>query len=250
MAELAFRPDPWQLPRLRPGTAIGLLGGSFDPPHGGHVHISRAALTRFALDRVWWMVSPGNLDQALTYFDEEMALFEELYASYPTNVGFKNGLAISYSKLGDTHSSLGNLEKALTYFDEETALFEQLYDSYPTDVGFKKGLAISYEKLGATHSSLGNLDQALIYFDEQTALFEELYASYPTNVGFKNGLAISYAQLATFYRDQRQDNLQARHYFLQAKSLWEALVEQSPQHSEFVKYYEMVQRDIEELGGE
>ena len=60
MAELAFRPDPWQLPRLRPGTAIGLLGGSFDPPHGGHVHISRAALTRFALDRVWWMVSPGN----------------------------------------------------------------------------------------------------------------------------------------------------------------------------------------------
>jgi len=39
---------------------IGLLGGSFDPPHAGHVHITRQALRRFGLDRVWWLVSPGN----------------------------------------------------------------------------------------------------------------------------------------------------------------------------------------------
>lgn len=39
---------------------IGLLGGSFDPPHAGHVHITRWALRSFALDRVWWLVSPGN----------------------------------------------------------------------------------------------------------------------------------------------------------------------------------------------
>jgi nicotinate-nucleotide adenylyltransferase len=42
------------------GQVIGLLGGSFDPPHAGHVHITRTALTRFGLDRVWWLVSPGN----------------------------------------------------------------------------------------------------------------------------------------------------------------------------------------------
>lgn len=39
---------------------IGLLGGSFDPPHKGHVHITRQALRRFNLDRIWWLVSPGN----------------------------------------------------------------------------------------------------------------------------------------------------------------------------------------------
>lgn len=49
-----------ELPLARRGESIGLLGGSFDPPHGGHVHISKAALTRFRLDRVWWVVSPGN----------------------------------------------------------------------------------------------------------------------------------------------------------------------------------------------
>ncbi|MCK4713248.1 MAG: nicotinic acid mononucleotide adenylyltransferase, partial [Marinosulfonomonas sp.] len=42
------------LPYATPGQRIGLLGGSFDPPHAGHVHISKAALKRFDLDQVWW----------------------------------------------------------------------------------------------------------------------------------------------------------------------------------------------------
>ncbi len=48
------------IPHARPGEVIGLLGGSFDPAHDGHAHITREALKRFRLDRVWWLVSPGN----------------------------------------------------------------------------------------------------------------------------------------------------------------------------------------------
>ena len=51
-----FRPGPI----ATPGQRIGLLGGSFDPPHAGHVHITLWALRRLGLDRVWWLVSPGN----------------------------------------------------------------------------------------------------------------------------------------------------------------------------------------------
>ena len=47
-------------PYARAGQKIGLLGGSFDPAHSGHAHITRQALARFGLDRVWWLVSPGN----------------------------------------------------------------------------------------------------------------------------------------------------------------------------------------------
>jgi nicotinate-nucleotide adenylyltransferase len=39
---------------------IGLLGGSFDPAHAGHAHITREAIKRLGLDQVWWLVSPGN----------------------------------------------------------------------------------------------------------------------------------------------------------------------------------------------
>ena len=42
------------------GRRIGLLGGSFDPAHQGHVHITLEALKRFDLDEIWWLVSPGN----------------------------------------------------------------------------------------------------------------------------------------------------------------------------------------------
>ena len=48
------------LPYAAPRQVIGLLGGSFDPAHAGHAHITREALKRFGLDAVWWLVSPGN----------------------------------------------------------------------------------------------------------------------------------------------------------------------------------------------
>lgn len=53
---------PWRadMPLARPGQVIGLLGGSFDPAHEGHVRLTQEALKQFGLDRVWWLVSPGN----------------------------------------------------------------------------------------------------------------------------------------------------------------------------------------------
>ena len=48
------------LPPSTEGMRIGLLGGSFNPPHAAHRAISQFALTRLKLDRVWWLVTPGN----------------------------------------------------------------------------------------------------------------------------------------------------------------------------------------------
>lgn len=44
----------------RTGLRVGLLGGSFNPAHRGHRHISLIALARLRLDAVWWLVSPQN----------------------------------------------------------------------------------------------------------------------------------------------------------------------------------------------
>ncbi|MFT4028057.1 MAG: nicotinate-nucleotide adenylyltransferase, partial [Novosphingobium sp.] len=44
----------------RIGLRIGLLGGSFNPAHGGHRRISLFAIAALGLDEVWWLVSPGN----------------------------------------------------------------------------------------------------------------------------------------------------------------------------------------------
>ncbi len=52
-------PHPLSAARWR-GLRVGLLGGSFNPAHAGHMHIAKQAMVRFKLHAVWWVVSPGN----------------------------------------------------------------------------------------------------------------------------------------------------------------------------------------------
>jgi len=52
--------DITRLPMAAPNMRIGLLGGSFNPPHAAHREISLTALKRLRLDQVWWLVTPGN----------------------------------------------------------------------------------------------------------------------------------------------------------------------------------------------
>jgi nicotinate-nucleotide adenylyltransferase len=61
----------------RNGGRIGLLGGSFNPAHKGHLHISRLALQYLKLDAVWWLVSPQNPLKSTT----DMAPFANRFAS-------------------------------------------------------------------------------------------------------------------------------------------------------------------------
>jgi nicotinate-nucleotide adenylyltransferase len=49
-----------QMPLAYPGQRIGLMGGTFNPPHAGHAVCAVTALRRLRLDQLWWMVTPGN----------------------------------------------------------------------------------------------------------------------------------------------------------------------------------------------
>ena len=74
------RPVPGDAPLARPpGRWIGLLGGSFNPAHEGHRHISLLALKRLGLHEVWWLVSPQNPLKpraGMAAFDERLAAAE------------------------------------------------------------------------------------------------------------------------------------------------------------------------------
>ncbi|WP_375548021.1 nicotinate-nucleotide adenylyltransferase [Oceanicaulis alexandrii] len=64
---------------LHDGMRVGLYGGSFDPVHKAHRHVARTALKRLNLDRIWWMVSPGNplKTHAPASLDDRVAAVEQ-----------------------------------------------------------------------------------------------------------------------------------------------------------------------------
>jgi nicotinate-nucleotide adenylyltransferase len=59
-ASVASQSVSQAIPLYNNGMRIGLLGGSFNPPHLAHRAISQFAIKRLKLDRVWWLVTPGN----------------------------------------------------------------------------------------------------------------------------------------------------------------------------------------------
>ncbi len=68
-------------PLVMPGQRVGVMGGTFNPPHDGHALISRTALRRLALDQLWWVVTPGNplkQNNGLPSTGERMALCRRL----------------------------------------------------------------------------------------------------------------------------------------------------------------------------
>ena len=59
-AEEKVAPQFLRMPHAPRGTVVGLFGGSFNPPHAGHALVAEIALRRLRLDRLWWMITPGN----------------------------------------------------------------------------------------------------------------------------------------------------------------------------------------------
>ena len=88
-------------PPAFPNMRIGLLGGSFNPPHQGHRHISLAALARLRLDTLWWLVTPGNpLKSAARLPDlaERLSLAAEIAAHPAIQItGFEAALPTPYA---------------------------------------------------------------------------------------------------------------------------------------------------------
>ena len=67
---------------------IGLLGGSFDPPHKGHLFISIESKKILKLDEIWWLITPQNplkISKPATYF-ERVNNCKKITMNFPINV--------------------------------------------------------------------------------------------------------------------------------------------------------------------
>ncbi|ENT31244.1 nicotinate-nucleotide adenylyltransferase [Brucella suis] len=70
-----------RMPHVEKGMTVGLFGGSFNPPHGGHALVAEIAIRRLKLDQLWWMVTTGNPlkdSRELAPLSERLRLSEEV----------------------------------------------------------------------------------------------------------------------------------------------------------------------------
>jgi nicotinate-nucleotide adenylyltransferase len=90
-----------QMPLAFAGQRIGLMGGTFDPPHAGHAVCAVTALRRLQLDQLWWMVTPGNPlkdRDGLPPLADRMAASQRLAADPRVKVtGFEAALGTPYT---------------------------------------------------------------------------------------------------------------------------------------------------------
>ena len=93
--------DYLHMPVAPAGAKIGLFGGSFNPPHAGHVLVAELALERLGLDQVWWMVTPGNPLKdvsELAPLSKRIALSEELISDKRIHVtAFEASFQVRYT---------------------------------------------------------------------------------------------------------------------------------------------------------
>lgn len=84
----------------KPRLKIGLLGGSFNPSHEGHLYVAMQAKKRLGLEQVWWLITPGNPlkdPSTMLPLDERVALAEELTSNIP------------YIKIVDIENAIGGV---------------------------------------------------------------------------------------------------------------------------------------------
>lgn len=102
-----------QPPLAFAGQRIGLMGGTFNPPHDGHLACAETALRRLQLDRLWWMVTPGNplkQNDGLPPLEQRMVASRNLTNNDPRIVvtAFEQGLSARF-----TYSTLAYLSRRM-----------------------------------------------------------------------------------------------------------------------------------------
>lgn len=91
-------------PLALPGQRVGVMGGSFNPPHEGHSIVARTASRRLQLDQLWWLVTPGNplkTHDGLAPLEQRMAACRELAGTDPRMkvTAFEAELGSAYTAL-------------------------------------------------------------------------------------------------------------------------------------------------------
>jgi tetratricopeptide (TPR) repeat protein len=174
----------------------------------------------------------GQGEQAKTFFEKSLCIFERLAADEPNRADYQRDLSVSYNKLGDLLSALGQGEQAKTFYEKDLAIAERLAADEPSRADYQRDLSVSYNKLGDLLSALGQGEQAKTFFENSLRIRERLAADEPNHADYQRDLSVSYNKLGDLLRALGQGE-QAKTFYETSLRIIERLVADEPNRADY-----------------
>jgi len=156
---------------------------------------SRALLARARFDLGKILLQVGEPGPAGLEFVAAVAAFERLAAEQPGVPGYRDGLAGSYTNLGNAQRATGATAEAIASYGKAVAQFERLAADQPGVPKYRNGLAMSYMNLSTAQYVTGATADAVASYAKAIELRVRLAAEQPGVPEYRNGLANSYSNL-------------------------------------------------------
>lgn len=169
------------MPHTECGMVIGLFGGSFNPPHEGHVLVADIAMRRLGLDQLWWMVTPGNPlkdNNHLAPLADRLALSEAITTDPRIKVtAFEKTLGVNYTARVLAHVKARNPHVHFIWImgADNLASFHKWQDwqtiakTFPIAVIDRPGATLSYLSSKMAHT----FDYARVDEDDARVLWKK-----------------------------------------------------------------------------
>ncbi len=138
----------------------------------------------------------GRYEEASQEYDKAADLYRRLIIDRPETIGYRQGLAESYSNLGSVLERVGQLDYARDSILEALTTYRALVEEQPADVEYREGLAESQNTFGNILIAVGDTQRAGEAYREAIALREAVVAERPDEPNDRAKLADSLSNYA------------------------------------------------------
>lgn len=184
-----------------------------------------------------------QFDEAITAFNQYLALCQRLAHQNPDCPGWQRKLALAHSRLGDARQAQGQLESALAELSEHFAICRRMTRQYPADISWQREVGVAHSKIGNIRKSQGQLERARAEYADYLAVFRKLVEQDPNNIGWQRELGLACGLLANIRMTLDGAN-HAIAYYEEAARLLANVVEKNPNATQWIEDKRLIDKEL------
>ncbi len=192
------------------------------------------------------LVSRGKLEQAITKYQQGIAVFKQLAESDPSNANWQRDLSVSYERLGDIYSAQGKLDDALNAFSNDMKITKKLAEDDPSNANWQRDLSVSYEKLAGGYQKQDKIAEAIGQYKKAHSIYQKLIRMDASNAETLRFSTVPLIQLMGLYAQNNQSK-QAIQSGKEALAILEQLEQEGKLHGKHKTWPRIVKQALDQI---